>query len=387
MALNMKRAADINGLRGSKAHRDHGVIIADMTNGYLNADLDPKIEIYMRVPKEFQTEEMKQVKDPYVRVRKAMYGLPSAGFDFARYTHDKIVNVLGYTPISGFPSMYTKIVENEIVILGFYVDDLYMTGDLQTCRSEMQKISEVFTLGTINDSQNFKFLGIERVTKPEGQADHMIPYVRRIIAEYKQIVGIGVAQPLRKHATPGPGPETAKTPGHDVSSELLRHNTKYDPLSLVAGLLYLARCARPDISFGVNFLARAVHRWSAMHDRYLRQLFSYLESTFDFVIQLPPATFEIGSLVVKTFSDADFAGDLYTSKSTSGFCTFLENIHDGTRLLVDWGSKLQGFVAGSTPDAELSAIHRSTLRSSIPIQLLMEKLYQYGTPIFHEADN
>ena len=133
------------------------------------------------------------MKDPYVRVRKAMYGLPSAGFDFARYTHDKIVNVLGYTPISGFPSMYTKIVEDEIVILGFYVDDLYMTGDLQICRSEMKKISQIFTLGTINDSQNFKFLGIERVTKPEGQTDHMIPYVRRIIAEYKQIVGIGVA--------------------------------------------------------------------------------------------------------------------------------------------------------------------------------------------------
>ena len=66
---------------------------------------------------------------------------------------------------------------------------------------------------------------------------------------------------------------------------------------------------------------------------------------------------------------------------------FLENHLTKSRLLVDWGSKLQVSVAGSTPDAELAAVHRSTLRSSIPMQLMIEGLYEFETPIFHECDN
>ena len=341
----------------------------------------------MRVPKEFQTEEMKKMANPYVRVTKAMYGLPSAGFDFARYTESKLVGDLGYSKVAGFPSMYVKKVHGKVIILGVYVDDLYMTGDLKICRHEMDKIGKVFTLGSVNDSQNLKFVGIERVTKNAKRADHMCPYVIRLIAEYKQILGIGVNQPLRPHRTPGPGPESAKTPGHNEPSTLLRDNLKYDPLSLIAGLLYLARCARPDISFGVNFLARAVHRWSAMHDRYLRQLFCYLETTFDYVLELPPANFHPGHIVVRTLSDADFAGDLNTSKSTSGFCTFLEDTISSSRLLIDWGAKLQSSVAASTPDSELAAVHRSTLRSSLPTQMLVESFYQYECPLSHLCDN
>ena len=62
MALNMKRTADINGLIESTDDRAHGVIVADMTNGYLNAEFDPTIEIYMQVPRECQTEKMKKME-------------------------------------------------------------------------------------------------------------------------------------------------------------------------------------------------------------------------------------------------------------------------------------------------------------------------------------
>ena len=62
ISLGMKRTTDLNGLIDDGTGSEHGVITADMTNGYLNANLDSSIEIYMRVPKEFQTEEMKKWK-------------------------------------------------------------------------------------------------------------------------------------------------------------------------------------------------------------------------------------------------------------------------------------------------------------------------------------
>ena len=175
MALNMKRAADINSLLGSGSADTHGVVTADMTNGYLHADLDPSIEIYMRVPPEFQTDEMKSMLDPCVRVWKAMNGLPSAGFDFAKYTHEVVTEQFGYSKMAGFPSMYTKRINGKLIVLGFYVDDLYMTGDLTLCRSEMEKLGTIFTLGSINDTQNFKFLGIDRVSKNGEMGRSYVP--------------------------------------------------------------------------------------------------------------------------------------------------------------------------------------------------------------------
>ena len=56
--------------------------------------------------------------------------VPSAGFDFARYTDEKIIGQLGYSKVAGFPSMYVKNVNGKLIVLGVYVDDLYMTGDL-----------------------------------------------------------------------------------------------------------------------------------------------------------------------------------------------------------------------------------------------------------------
>ena len=140
ISLGMKRTADVNGLLHSEIDGEHGVVIADMTNGYLHADLDPSIEICMRVPKEFQTDEMKQMSEPYVSIRKAMNGLPSAGFDFARYTDSKLVEELGYSKVAGFASTYVKLVGKKLVVLGVYVDDLYITGDLPICRSQKTKL-------------------------------------------------------------------------------------------------------------------------------------------------------------------------------------------------------------------------------------------------------
>ena len=108
---------------------------------------------------------------------------------------------------------------------------------------------------------------------------------------------------------------------------------------------------------------------------------------YDLVLKLPYANFHPGHLVVRTLSDADFAGDLYTSKSTSGYCSFLEDTITPSRPLIDWSSKLQSCVTANTPDSELAAIHRSTVRSSIPIQLLVESFYGFETPIYHLCDN
>lgn len=73
--------------------------------------------------------------------------------------------------------------------------------------------------------------------------------------------------------------------------------------------------SRPDISFAVNIASRALENPSVAHWSLVKRIMRYLKGTAD-----------MGLLYCKTgsfeaYSDADFAGDRETRKSTSGiFC-------------------------------------------------------------------
>ena len=134
------------------------------------------------------------------------------------------------------------------------------------------------------------------------------------------------------------------------------------------------------MSFVVSFMGRAIKRWTKLHDRCLKQTMGYLQATKDLVLVLPNEDLLVdGFNRVLSFSDADLAGCLHSGKSTTGFCTFLADL-DGNKMLVDWGSKLQTGVASSTPDAELAAVQRCTCRSSLPVQILMEEIFNFECP-------
>ena len=289
----------------------------------------------------------------------------------------------GWQPVDNFPSLYSKEVNGEHLLLGVYVDDFYMMAPEEEGYEELVKLQKHFQISS-ECMDEFRFLGINRIVSNDSAADHMIPYIDVLLAEYKKCLNLN--GPLREYSVPF-SRESANTPDANVESELLKDNPKYEPQSFIASLLFLCRCARPDLSFAVSYMGRAVNRWTKMHDRCLRQTMGYLQATRDLVLKIPNLdTFVDGYTRVLTYSDADLAGCLNTGKSTSGFCTFLADLH-GNKMLIDWGSKLQVGVALSTADAEMAAVQRATCRSSLPAQILMEETLGFECPITHFADN
>ena len=373
----------------SKGPTRKGVATADLTNGYLHAKCFQ--EVYLEIPPEYQTEEMKHFDCPCCRILKALYGLPEAGFDFFNYVKEQVV-AEGWKPMPDFPSVYYKYSKSgELCLMGVYVDDLYMVGNENDLVTEMGSLSRRLTFGKANFSNNFRFLGINRVEEdgPHGRIyEHMHPYIATLLADYKQTIGINPQQILRKHDIPF-GNETSKSNEALLPSELVKRFPQYDPLHFVAALLYLARCSRPDIAFCTNFLGRAVTRWSQLHDRCLRQLFGYLETTADWVLLLPQRnSFDLSTSYILSRSDADHAGELSTSKSTSGYCCFIADVaNPGVKFLFDWGSKTQIATAPSTPDAETAAVHRVVCKSLLSAQIFLEELFHSEFPISHEVDN
>ena len=116
-------------------------------------------------------------------------------------------------------------------------------------------------------------------------------------------------------------------------------------LELIGSLQYLASTTRPEISQAVSVLSRYRGTPTTAHWNGAVRVLKYLGSTKDMGVVYGTSSEE--ELV--GYVDADFAGDLDTRKSTTGF-VFL---YGGAVL--SWCSKKQTAVATSTVEAEYMA--------------------------------
>ncbi|KAI0502594.1 hypothetical protein KFK09_017548 [Dendrobium nobile] len=92
-----------------------------------------------------------------------------------------------------------------------------------------------------------------------------------------------------------------------------------------------------------------MHNPGTQHSYLLKRLLRYIQGTITFGLPIIKST-----LHLRSFSDADWAGDLLTRKSTSGYCTFLgEN-------LVSWTVKKQKTVSRSSTESEYRALAAAT---------------------------
>ena len=123
----------------------------------------------------------------------------------------------------------------------------------------------------------------------------------------------------------------------DVSGKIPYHET-------VGSLLYLAAATRPDIAFGVNKAERVMDMPAEKAWNNVKRIFRYLRLASNYGLR-----YTIGSGELKVFSDADFAGDKVTRRSTTGVIAIFA---DGA---ASWTSQLQKTTTLSTAEAEIIA--------------------------------
>lgn len=128
----------------------------------------------------------------------------------------------------------------------------------------------------------------------------------------------------------------------------------------IGSLLFLCSVSRPDISFAVNVLSRYVNNPSQQHVNAVKRVIRYLIDTRDYFIRYGDSNDFIG------YSDSDFASDLDTRKSTTGYI-FLMN--GGP---ITWCSQKQKTIALSTTEAEFVAACESAKEILWLKQLLLE---------------
>jgi hypothetical protein len=139
-----------------------------------------------------------------------------------------------------------------------------------------------------------------------------------------------------------------------VSEEPTQEGEKLDVSAfpyarLVGSLLYIANCTRPGLAHVTGVLARFMSAPTLDHWRLAKAVLSYLAGTPEMGI-----TFGRESLSVQGYCDADYAGDLDTRRSTTGY---IFTVGGGA---ITWASKCQPTVACSTVEAEYMAAAAAT---------------------------
>jgi hypothetical protein len=318
------------------AHRGYHLDSIDIKTAFLYGELEE--ELYLRQP---EGSVNKDHPDYVWKLKRAIYGLKQA----SRVWYAKLKSTLQLLDFQSSlcdpATFYRYESDGQCSHLFVHVDDIIIA---HTDRNIISQIKEEIKLHLeITDCGSLHtFVGIEVVRGIDNSVFiHQSTYIKTILSTHHEYT-----TPKLTPFPPGLyltslGSKLNPTDINDPSNVSI-DSTKYK--SLVGSLAYAANMTRPDISYAISHLSRYFNKPSQSHWNAAQYVLSYLLGTIHFGILYQP-----GDNKLHAFSDADYASDLETRRSTTGYC-FIQN-----HGVIAWKSHLQPTVALSTTEAEYMA--------------------------------
>ena len=322
----------------------------DIPNAYVKADKEEHLQIYLHVPqgmtisaKIMREQDAESEKDLVLELRKSLYGLKQAGRLWSQLLHKRLVEA-GFMRCDSDMCFYWKKEDEDLVVVGVYVDDLLTTG---TSVEAVERLFESLSSLSIKDlGRVSKFLGMRVNLDDTGK--YTLDQ-EEAIADLLRTNGLAEANPTRAPI----GNDCYDIPPDDVellgSTSVGTGPTVRSFQSLVGSLLWIARCTRPDIAFAVHKATRQTHAPRVIDWKLAKRIARYLKGTASLKITMSPGQEQYQGLELEAFSDADFAGDKGERKSMTGGVLRLNG------MTVSWGARKQCGFSLSTMEAEFVA--------------------------------
>lgn len=292
----------------------------DVKTAFLYGELSE--EIYMEVPEGLKVQSSKVCK-----LIKSIYGLKQS----SRCWNEKFSSFLytcGFVPCPSDNCVFVAHYKDVKVILIIYVDDGLLFAKDKVVLSELINIlKQKFEIKVCNCDS---FIGMEICRENDYISISQKQYIQKLINKFNLLEA-----------------KSCSTPA-DVNVHLSKNTCNDKPISFpyreaVGALLFLSLVSRPDIAYAVNVVSRYVNDPGPSHVTAVKRIFRYLIHSKDLSIVYH------GNHELVGYSDSDYAGDLDTRKSNTGYI-FLFN--GGP---VTWSSRKQNTVALSTTESEYMA--------------------------------
>ena len=330
------------------ASRDLELTQFDVQTAFLYGKLDE--EIFMEVPDGLCVGES-VAKDPVCRLEKSLYGLKQAPRCWNR-EFSAFLKEFRFKETDADKCIFVGHVGQSTVYLALYVDDgLIAAESREILEFVLEHLRKAFKI-TIGDASLFVGMQIERDRVRKLTFVHQSAYARRVLEKFGMIDAKSMSVPSDPNVILNPVLEKDKVA------------VKVPYREAVGSLMFLAIVSRPDIAFAVNSVSKFLNNPSYDHWRAVKRILAYVSRTLEYGIE-----FRGGGSVLELigYSDADYAGDVETRRSTTGY------IFELAGGPVTWASQRQKLVTLSTTESEYVAAS-VTSREAIWLRKLLSDI-------------
>ncbi|XP_040384201.1 uncharacterized mitochondrial protein AtMg00810-like [Oryza brachyantha] len=297
----------------------------DVKLAFLNDDLKEEVYVHQQSGFAIPGKEGK-----VLRLRNALYGLWQAPRAWNAKL-DSTLKTMGFEPSPHEAAIYQRGNGENTLLVGVYVDDLVITATKDTevaaFKEDMKATFQMCDVGPLSF-----YLGIEVHQDDSGITLRQRAYAKHVV----DLAGLNDCNPALT-----PMEERLKLSRDSTAEEV--DATHYR--RLVGSLRYLTH-TWPDLAFSVGYVSRFMQRPTTEHQQAVKRIIRYFTGTLDHGLYYPRCP---GKAQFIGYTDSDHAGDIDTSKSTSGILFFLG------KCLVSWQSVKQQVVALSNCEAEYIA--------------------------------
>ena len=256
----------------------------------------------------------------------------------------------------------------SFVILAVYVDDIIpVSNDIDMLNKEKEPLCKEFEMVDQGEIHFILGMSIKR--------DH--PKKTLFISQQKYLESV-----LRRF-----GMENSKSISTPLDAGKTFHKRTEDEESFnlqvyqqaIGCLTYVSTATRPDISAAVGVLSQYMSDPSKEHWAGIKRLLRYIKGTLSYGLMFEADEGESTNLY--GYADANWAGDVDTRRSTSGYVFKVAN------STVSWCSKKQATVAKSTTEAEYVSLSYATQEVIWMRKLLSDIGYKISEPTVVYEDN
>ena len=338
----------------------------DVKTAFLNGSLD--CDIYMSQPEGFVDPDR---PNHVCKLKKSIYGLKQSARCW-NTTLDEYLKSVGYRKSNADECIYVKSMKDvnghiSFVILGVYVDDIIpVSNDTALLKAEKAALCERFEMVDQGEIHYLLGMSIKRDRESRTLTISQPNYVEKVLRKFGMENCKPVSTPLE------PGRRFQQLSPNDEPFDVQTYQ------QAIGCLTYVSTATRPDIAAAVGVLSQYMSKPSKDHWTGVKRILRYLKGTLKYGLK-----FSVHEEEPELFgySDADWAGDVDTRRSTSGYVFLI-----GTST-ASWSSRKQATVAKSSTEAEYVALSSAT-QEAVWLRRLMEDLgREMATPTTIYEDN